>query len=358
MQPTPSTLPYRIRYRAPLVFFLGGAIGSGLNIAVSCILYYGSRRLSVPVGPFLAFFFGALANQLFHHFYYHVVYVNQEIRMRTALATQFALYACVAGLALIPLWGLMRIADLAFLPAVVVTIAVLSAANIVLNRLSTFSSAQLAEVEYREMDESFYDTLTDPSKVSRFRAWYHRSRYERMTHFVAQYYKPAMKMADLGCGNCWWNADAIPVTGIDINQRMLEWAKRNRRIADYRVTANLADTGLETGRQDIVLASEVLEHMLNLREVLAEVKRILAPGGVFLLTVPYDFFFGPFFVLFNINCLYMGYLRGSNYHKYRCGHVNHFTKARLRKTLAESGFRLQRVFVVNGLLLYAEARVG
>ena len=68
-------------------------------------------------------------------------------------------------------------------------------------------------------------------------------------------------------------------------------------------------------------------------------------------------FLGPFFVLFNINCIYMGYLRGSNYHKYRCGHVNHFTKTRLRHTLEESGFELQRLFVVNGLLLYAQAKV-
>jgi SAM-dependent methyltransferase len=339
------------------VFLLGGAVGSGLNIAVSCILYFGSKHLGVPLSPYLAFFFGALTNQLFHHFYYHVVYVNQEIRMRTALRTQFTLYICVAGLALIPLWALMRFGQLPFLPAVVVTIMFLSAANIILNRLSTFSSAQLAEVEYREMDESFYDTLTDPKKVSRFRAWYHRSRYERMTRFVAEYYKPGMKMADLGCGNCWWNVNSIPVTGVDINQRMLDWAMRNRRLADYKITPNLSDTGLPGGSQDIVLTSEVLEHMLNLREVLAEIKRILAPGGTFLITVPYDMFLGPFFVLFNINCIYMGYLRGSNYHKYRCGHVNHFTKARLRNTLEESGFELKRVFVVNGLLLYAQARV-
>ena len=164
-------------------------------------------------------------------------------------------------------------------------------------------------------------------------------------------------MADLGCGNCWWNTAGLPVTGVDINERMLKWAVRNDRLKEYRITPNLADTGLPTGSCDIVLTSEVLEHMLNLREVLAEIKRILAPGGTFLITVPYDIFFGPFFVLFNINCLYMGYLRGSNYHKYRCGHVNHFTKGRLRMTLEESGFELKRVFVVNGLLLYAEARV-
>jgi hypothetical protein len=52
----------------------------------------------------------------------------------------------------------------------------------------------------------------------------------------------------------------------------------------------------------------------------------------------------------------MGYIKGSLYHKYRCGHIHHFTKTRLRETLAENGFALQDVFVVNGLLLYATAK--
>ena len=71
--------------------------------------------------------------------------------------------------------------------------------------------------------------------------------------------------------------------------------------------------------------------------------------------MPYDLFLGPFFVLFNLNCIYMGYLRGSQSHRVRCGHINHFTKSRLRATLARNGFTLKRVFVVNGLLLYGVA---
>jgi hypothetical protein len=51
----------------------------------------------------------------------------------------------------------------------------------------------------------------------------------------------------------------------------------------------------------------------------------------------------------------MGYIRGSVYHKYRCGHIHHFTKERLKKALEQNGFFLNKIFVVNGLLLYAVA---
>ena len=95
--PGALTPPYRIRYRAPLVFSLGGFLGSGLNIAQRCSIYFALHFGADELRAVVAFFFGALAEQLFHHLYYHVVYVNQEIRMRTPLPLQFAMYLCVAA---------------------------------------------------------------------------------------------------------------------------------------------------------------------------------------------------------------------------------------------------------------------
>ena len=236
------------------------------------------------------------------------------------------------------------------------SLAILSIPNVFLIRISTFSSAQLADVEYQEMNDSYYDDQTHEEKVSRFRAWYHRSRYEKMTQFVTRNFKKGMKMADLGCANCWWNVRNLPVVGVDINDKMLQWAKRHKRLTGFKVCGDLSKTGLKAKSFDLVLMSETLEHVFNLEEVLGEVRAYLKDKGIFLITVPYDFFMGPFFVLFNLNCLYMGYLRGSLYHKYRCGHIHHFTKARLGATLKANGFEMTDVFVVNGLLLYATAR--
>ena len=343
--------PQRQRHSTVLVFLLGGALGSSLNLVVTYALHS-----MLGWQPLAAFFSGTVANQLFHHVYYQVVYVNEEIQMRTSVAVQFVLYLCVAALATAPLWLLHVVLGIRFLPAVLLCIAILSIANSLLVRLSTFGSARLAEIEYREMNESFYDDQTDSTKVSRFRAWYHLSRYRRLTRFVGEHFKPGMAVADLGCGNCWWNTERLPVTGVDINEPMLVWAKRNGRLTDYRVCADLSDPGLPTQGFDLIVMSEVLEHLLNVPEVLVAVRRMLKDDGTFLITVPYDFFLGPFFVLFNLNCLYRGYVRGSDYHKHRCGHINHFTKTRLRKTLSENGFVLRRMFVVNGLLLYATAQ--
>ena len=342
--------PRRVRHPALYVYLLGGVLGSGTNLAVTVALH----RLARAPGP-VAILLGTLANELLHHVYYHWAYVNGEIRLRTPLALQLTLYLLVAAGAAALLWGIER-AGLSFLPAVLLALTILAILNSLLNRISTFSSAELAMVEYEQMGESFYDDQTDPTKVNPVRAWFHRSRFANLTRFVDQFYRPGDSIADLGCGNCWWNTAGYAVTGVDVNEPMLNWARQHGRLADFRITPDLSDTGLPDAAFDIVIMSETLEHLLNLEETIREVRRILRPTGVFLITVPYDFFLGPFFVMFNVNCLWQGYVRGSVYHRYRCGHINHFTKARLQAALASGGFAAESIRVVNGLSLYAAAR--
>lgn len=174
--------------------------------------------------------------------------------------------------------------------------------------------------------------------------------------FIADYYQPGMKIADLGCGSCSWNTDGFPVTGIDINENMIRRAYENNRLVDYHVAKNLALTNLPSNSFDIIVMSETLEHVANIEEVLVEVKRVLKDNGTFIITVPYDLFLGPFFILFNLNCLYMGYIRGSIYHRFRCGHINHFTKRRLVNIIETNGFAVNKMSIVNWLLIYTAAQ--
>jgi len=341
--------PARLRHPALLIFLLGGVLGAALNLGVSC-----AAHLWKGWNPLLSVFLGTLANEIFHYLYYSVVFVNQEVRWRMKAPALLVLYLAVAGVSSGLLWIFLK-AGLSFVPGVVSVLVVLSAANALLNRIVTLASSRLAMVEYLEMEESYYDDHTDAGKVGKFRAWFHGSRFVRLTRFVEEHFRTGMAVADLGCGNCRWNTLHLPVTGVDLNEKMLGWAVRNRHLRDYRVCTDLARTGLPDGAFDIVVMSETLEHLLHLEEVLAEVRRILKPDGVFLITVPYDFFLSPFFILFNLHCVYQGYVKGSRYHKFRCGHINHFTRRRLRRLLEENGFRMAREFVVNGLTLYASA---
>jgi SAM-dependent methyltransferase len=339
----------RWRHPALLIFILGGFLGAFVSIGTTLLLADGFL-----VNQLFAFFVGTFLNQGFHFVYYNVVYVNKEVQLRTSFSIHLFLSFWVsvgsAGLLWLFMWN-----HISFHASLLFCIIILALSNSLLNRISTFSSAKIAEVEYKDMNESYYEDHTNEKKVSKFRAWYHRSRYERLTKFVNEYFNVGMKIADLGCGNCLWNIQKLPVLGVDINEKMLRWAKKNKLLKDYKVCEDLAKTEIKSKSLDLVLMSEVLEHVFDQTEVLREVSRVLQDNGTFLITVPYDYFLGPFFILFNLNCLYMGYIRGSVYHKYRCGHIHHFTKERLKKALEQNGFFLNKIFVVNGLLLYAVA---
>src|SRR5260370_4932934 len=105
--------------------------------------------------PLPAFFLGTLANLFFHHGYYALVFVNRESSMKTALPLQLLLYLGVAVVGTGLLWVFYEELQLEFIQAVLAAIAILSLLSVTLVRISTFSSAKLAEIEYEEVDESF-----------------------------------------------------------------------------------------------------------------------------------------------------------------------------------------------------------
>ena len=83
---TVGPIKKRLEYPALAIFLLGGVTGSGINAAVVASLYL----LAGTSAP-LAFFCGTMANLLFHHVYYHFIFINREIQCHALVAPGFAL---------------------------------------------------------------------------------------------------------------------------------------------------------------------------------------------------------------------------------------------------------------------------
>lgn len=117
-------------------------------------------------------------------------------------------------------------------------------------------------------------------------------------------------------------------TGIDIDEKELRKAKKYG-IKTIRHDLN-KPIPLKSGSFDSIVCIETLEHIFNFQNVLNESYRILKPGGVFIVGVPYHG------LIKSIVLSIIGYEK----HYVDTLHVKFFTPKRLRKALRDSGFRI------------------
>ena len=104
------------------------------------------------------------------------------------------------------------------------------------------------------------------------------------------------RAADLGCGTgrtaAWLREHGVTaIDGVDITPEMLEVARR-RGLHDRLVEADVADTGLESGAYDLVIASLVDEHLAKLEPLYREAFRLAQCDAFFVLVA-----FHPHFII-------------------------------------------------------------
>lgn len=169
----------------------------------------------------------------------------------------------------------------------------------------------------------FYDYQTKTKNP--IRNWFHLKRQEIVNQQVHKYLNDGNHViVDLGCGNAIWNKNHLPLTGIDISKQNLKYALDTGYISNYKI-AFANNTKLKNESVDIVVCSEVIEHLQNPQETVIEINRILKHEGIFICTVPHDTILSFWKVLFNLQCFYQGGIKGSQYYKGKCGHINHFS---------------------------------
>jgi SAM-dependent methyltransferase len=230
--------------------------------------------------------------------------------------------------------------------------ALIAIASLISARVWVFLTPVLRDVHYEEIPADFYQDTTKEEHVGSFRAWYHGGRYKELQAKVESLYTPGDCIYDFGCGSAEWNRSKLPVIGADVSRALLQSGLDRGHLSDIVVT-ELDRTGLPDDCADLIIISEVLEHIIDPARVLAEIHRCLKPGGRLLLTVPWDTPFSPFFWLFNVQCFYRGYVLGEDYYRQRCGHVNHFSLRALRALLVKTGFSVQQMYRFRGFLLYS-----
>src|SRR5580692_451889 len=134
---------------------------------------------------------------------------------------------------------------------------------------------------------SFYEKPEVPASSGQDRA----RRQARMLAEVLRGVAPPASIVDIGCGDGAATALAAQVNpghrvvGLDWSADALRHA-RSRGLTLVRAEVEPAGLPVASGRADVVVMSELIEHLVDPDSALEEARRVLRPGGTLLLSTP------------------------------------------------------------------------
>lgn len=166
------------------------------------------------------------------------------------------------------------------------------------------------------------------------RHWWFRGRWAVVEALLSRTQLPAKpRILDAGCGtggNLQRYSRMGDAAGVDPSTDAV-------RFCHERGFASVRQAGLESlpfpgGSFDLIAATDVVEHIAAEDVALNELRRVAAPNGVMLLTVP--------------AYMWMWSEEDENLH-----HKRRYTRARLRKAVEQAGWEPQIATYFNSLLL-------
>ncbi|MCB5224592.1 MAG: class I SAM-dependent methyltransferase [Candidatus Cloacimonadaceae bacterium] len=145
--------------------------------------------------------------------------------------------------------------------------------------------------------------------------------------------RPGMKVLDLGSGRGWFSLEAVKlgaeVTAMDLSEENLARIKdMNPKIETvYGDACELQDLGKKF---DLIVALEMMEHLVEPALALQNCREYLKPGGTLLITVPYREE-----IRYSL-CVHCNRKTPVN------AHLHSFDQAKMAALLWENGFKVQR----------------
>jgi len=189
-----------------------------------------------------------------------------------------------------------------------------------------------------------YDHRAFDSPIPLQRYW-QRTRHRIILDDVAAAHPG--RVLDVGCGSSRIIQDLPEAIGLDL---LLPKLRFLRDCHPRLVQASVFALPFPTAAFDIVICSEVIEHVPDRPEVLAELTRVLRPGGTLILGTP-DYGRRLWWIL---EWIYGKVLPGAYAHE----HITHFTQAGLRARLVASGYAIQELRYVGTCEMIFRARKG
>jgi methionine biosynthesis protein MetW len=185
--------------------------------------------------------------------------------------------------------------------------------------------------------ENFYEKIAQAKKPQGSLTCYEDDRWAKIKKLVNSQ-GSSLKILDVGCGNGWQASFFLKgneVFGLDISESNVSQACSRGIIA--RKHDIETPFPFQVGSFDLVVCSEVLEHLFNPENILKEIVRVLKPGGAVIISVPNLFSLGNrMSLLYGKKCTLIEY-------PYNQEHIRHYSIKRLKNILGSFGLKTKKV---------------
>jgi len=176
------------------------------------------------------------------------------------------------------------------------------------------NSVESADYDYRAYDSPIW-----------LQRYWQRKRHQIILNFVGA----GSSVLDIGCGSSRIILDLKNAVGMDILQRKLRWLKPNHvRL----VRGSTFALPFKNCSFDVVINSEVIEHVPESPDIMNEMWRVLRPAGTLVLGTP-DYDRWSWNVL---EWIYGKVLPGAYAHE----HITHYTRKSLGDAITAQGFEV------------------
>ena len=177
------------------------------------------------------------------------------------------------------------------------------------------------------VESSDYDTRAFFSRIP-FQRWWQRQRYAILSDYIGD----ALRVLDAGCGSTQLLNRFPQNVGMDFGLRKMRFMRRpGRRL----VNGSTFELPFRSEAFDIVISSQVIEHLPDDMRIFNELIRCVAPGGALVLgTVDYGSWQWPF-----VEYLY-GLFKPTGYAQ---EHITHYTARSLVERLASLGLKVEQI---------------
>lgn len=171
--------------------------------------------------------------------------------------------------------------------------------------------------------------------------------------------KKPSSILDVGCGDGFYLYllhslfPKAKIIGVDIDRNAIKSAIRNTKGRDVRLKyGNVCDLKFKDNSFDVVLASEVLEHLKEDKKGLKNIYRVLKPGGLVLVSVPncsYPLFWDP--VNWFLERVMHKHIKSGFWAGIWNQHMRLYSKDELKYLLKKEGFRHIEIYVLTRICL-------